>query len=238
VKSHILQAHYYWEQIVQPGDTLIDATVGNGHDTLFLSQLLRGKGSVIGYDIQSQALEQTKQRLGSLAENLVKLKLHSHTQFEEQNVKLIVYNLGYLPGGDKTVTTQCETTLQSIQDGMRRIVPQGGISITCYPGHEEGAREEVVLLDFLKGVSQREWKICYHQWIRARSHTDNGLDSSSFAPGATTEKVTILNSILPPSRSLLLGQKNPEYKSLAVCERALNTPRAPSLIWMHSLLHA
>lgn len=167
MKSHILQAHHYWEKIVQPGDTLIDATVGNGQDTLFLAKLLKGSGSLVGYDIQPQALEEAKKRLGHISCGLVKLKLQSHIHFEEKSVKLIVYNLGYLPGGDKRVTTQCESTLKSIQDGMQRIVPGGGMSITCYPGHEEGAREEISLLDFLKAVPKQEWKICYHRWINS-----------------------------------------------------------------------
>src|SRR5215211_3302260 len=120
MKPHLMQAHKYWKEFFQPGDTIIDATIGNGHDTFFLAQLLQGEGTLIGYDIQPAAVEQTKKRLEGLPiafRKIICLKLKSHASFDESSAKLIVYNLGYLPGGDKTVTTQCTATLQSIKKG-------------------------------------------------------------------------------------------------------------------------
>ncbi|MFZ0566112.1 MAG: class I SAM-dependent methyltransferase [Chlamydiales bacterium] len=167
-KPHIDLARLYWQKWVSPGDKVIDATVGNGHDTLFLAKLLKGKGKLIGYDIQPQAIAQTKKRLESLSENersIVSLHLMSHSQFSESGVKLIVYNLGYLPGGDKSITTLAETSLDSLKAALPILAPSGKISMTCYPGHPEGKREEAALFDYLKTLSSHEWDVGYHQWL-------------------------------------------------------------------------
>lgn len=168
MKPHIVYAHRYWKEFVQPGDRVVDATVGNGHDTFFLAQLLQGEGVLTGYDIQTQAIEQTKKRLGGLPAEfmqIVHLKLQSHADLEESGVKLIVYNLGYLPGGDKGLTTLYETTLQSIQRALLALTSDGALCITCYPGHAAGAKEEEVIIDFLKTLSASQWHICHHVWI-------------------------------------------------------------------------
>jgi hypothetical protein len=168
MKPHILIARRYWEHVLKPGDTVIDATLGNGHDALFLAQLLQGKGKLICYEIQEKAIEQAKKRLQELPVdylNTIQFKHQSHHSFEEEGVKLIVYNLGYLPGGDKKITTLRETTLKSLERGLGALCPKGAISITCYPGHEEGAHEEKLLLDYLRTLPAAQWQICYHQWI-------------------------------------------------------------------------
>ena len=169
MKSHLIFAHNSWEKCVAPGDTVIDATVGNGHDIFFLTQLLKGQGRLIGYDIQPQALAQTQKRLASLPDpswrDIVELRLQSHAFFSETDVKLIVYNLGYLPGADKTITTQTESTLSSIQSALSCLSTEGAISITCYPGHTEGAHELAAIVEFLKVLPKDRWNVCHHVWI-------------------------------------------------------------------------
>jgi len=175
MRPHLTTAHQLWKKIVCSGDRIIDATVGNGYDTHYLAQLLNGSGEIIGYDIQHEALKQAEihfQQLSSKQRKIISLKQQSHALFDEQNVKLIVYNLGYLPGGDKTVTTTCSTTLQSVQHALEIITADGAISITCYPGHEEGEKEQRALLEFLQTLSSSQWDICHYQWInRPRSPT-------------------------------------------------------------------
>lgn len=167
-QSHLDLAKRYWKEIVLPGSIVIDATVGNGQDTLFLARLLQGKGRLIGYDIQPDALLTAKKNLESLSDEEqkgIELRLESHKNFFEKEATLIVYNLGYLPGGDKALTTLRESTLESIKRALKIVQPLGGISITCYPGHAEGACEESDLLKYLRTLSPKEWSICYHQWI-------------------------------------------------------------------------
>ncbi len=154
MSHHIHLAHSYWEKVVSPGDLVIDATCGNGHDTFFLSQL---GAKVVAYDIQEAALEATRQKVPDAL-----YRLQSHEQFEESAATLIVYNLGYLPGGDKTLTTERKSTLQSVQNALQ--IAQKAISITCYPGHPEGAKEEMLLVEFVETLDPREWNVCYHRW--------------------------------------------------------------------------
>jgi SAM-dependent methyltransferase len=165
---HLKLAKKYWTDHLYPGDVVIDATCGNGHDTLFLSQL---SCQVFSLDIQTQALENAK-RLGSNASFL----LLSHAFIDEVVIpkapRLIVYNLGYLPGGDKTITTQCETTLSSIEKSLQILADNGAVSITCYPGHGEGLREEQKIVEYLSTLPSYNWKVCHHKYInRPKSPT-------------------------------------------------------------------
>lgn len=132
---------------MQPKDTVIDATCGNGKDTEVLAALVP-EGHVWSMDIQKNALERARQRIS--AKNVTFL-CQSHADFPlVSSPKLIVYNLGYLPGGDKTITTMAETTLASVQKALDLVCPGGAVSIMCYPGHPEGAREQKILLHALK----------------------------------------------------------------------------------------
>ena len=156
---HLRLAHAYWKEVIAPGDLVIDATCGKGHDTLFLTEL---GAEVVAYDIQEEAIEATRQKVPA-----ARFRLQSHAHFEEKEAALIVYNLGYLPGGDKSRTTHTTSTLQSVKHALQ--IATKAISITCYPGHPEGAREEALLLDFLKGIDKKQWCICHHRWLNTRA---------------------------------------------------------------------
>jgi SAM-dependent methyltransferase len=166
-------AHFFWKEWVEPGDILIDATCGNGQDLLVLVKLLKGKGQAIGYDIQKEAIDQShaflKNQLSQEEFSLVKLRHASHETFEETSAKLIVYNLGYLPRGNKMKTTATDSTLKSVQHACNLIVKGGAVSITCYPGHEEGGREEKALLDYVQKLSPSQWSILYNQWVNRKN---------------------------------------------------------------------
>jgi len=155
MSNHLQLAHFYWKQTLTSGDVVVDATCGNGHDTLYLAQL---DMKVIAYDIQPRAIDATKGKVPN-----AQFRLQSHATFTETQAALIVYNLGYLPGGDKSLTTRCETTLQSVQNALQ--IATKAISITCYPGHLEGAEEEALLIEFFQTLDPKKWRICYHQWL-------------------------------------------------------------------------
>lgn len=143
--SHIHTAHALWRAHLKPRDTAIDATCGNGHDALVLAPLV---GTLLCIDKQPEAIEATKKRLGPLPH--VSYQLGSHAELPAISPQLIVYNLGYLPGGDKSITTKTESTLVSIRRALEILAPGGMISITCYPGHPEGARETEQVECFIK----------------------------------------------------------------------------------------
>jgi len=177
-------AHAYWSQLVQPGDIVVDATCGKGKDTLILCQLALSspQGCVYGLDIQSQALIATQHYLAHhhflMGHPQIIVEQRCHSLFPDsikpQTVKLIVYNLGYLPGADKSQTTQVETTLASLTKAQELLMPGGAISITCYPGHAEGAREQEALLKIVSQWPSRQWSCCHHQWLN-RQHSPSLL---------------------------------------------------------------
>lgn len=161
-------AHEIWEQFVKKGDTLIDATIGNGHDTLFLAKLLNGQGKIFGYDIQKQAINNTKLLLQTeLSEKegaIVTLYHQSHENFYEKEAKLIVYNLGYLPRGDKNLTTNVETTIKSLKSALKILQNGGLISILCYVGHPMGKKEFDALNTFFNTIP-KNFILTEHHWI-------------------------------------------------------------------------
>jgi Putative rRNA methylase len=169
-QSHLDLAHAYWTTLLRDGGWAIDSTCGGGRDTLKLARILSGReeSGVIGIDIQKDAIERTEALLDG--EGSARAQVHlfhqSHEEFPplayERPVRLIVYNLGYLPGGDKENTTLTPTTLASIERALELVQPGGALSITCYPGHKEGAREAQAVQELAAGLSPAEWNVCLH----------------------------------------------------------------------------
>jgi hypothetical protein len=190
---HLSLAHSYWARHLQSGDIAIDATCGNGYDTVALAQLLltHPDSLLLGLDVQQTALEKTFTLLrNSFPEEVLKrVLLHriSHADIDRIPLpvppRLVVYNLGYLPGGDKTITTQTPTTLESLQKAINLLAEDGALSVTCYPGHEEGAQEEAGIVEWAGKLPQERWQVCYHRWInRPASPTFLWIESQSHRP--------------------------------------------------------
>jgi len=142
------KAHNIIQKYLAAGDYAIDATVGNGHDTLFLSKQTGLNGRVFGFDIQQQALDLTLLKLESkqlintelFHVNHSKMEQHIPTQYHRK-IKVIMFNLGYLPGSDKSVITRADSTLLALNQSITLLAPSGIITITAYPGHQGGAEE-------------------------------------------------------------------------------------------------
>lgn len=167
-KSHLEYAHSYWRSLLKPGDKVIDATCGNGYDTLFLAELTHGEVTAI--DIQQEAILSAQNHLKKSLDPQMYSKIiwlhQSHVSFPPlNNIKLVVYNLGYLPKGDKSKTTLTETTLQSLTSAQNLLETGGCISVTCYPGHTEGKKEEVAILAWAAALDSKKWNCCYHRWL-------------------------------------------------------------------------
>jgi len=171
-KEHLSYIQDFWNDVLNKGDHVIDATVGNGYDCLYLSQrvLNENSGYVFGYDVQKTAIENTIKRLSKTLTPVhlkrIKLFSKSHETFdeiEEENIKLITYNLGYLPGSDKTIKTKASTTLNSLKNAIT-LKPQY-ISIVSYSGHAEGRIEEAELLAFLEQLPKNQWTVSWKRWI-------------------------------------------------------------------------
>ncbi|RLL55045.1 FAD-dependent oxidoreductase [Mariprofundus sp. EBB-1] len=136
----------------------IDATAGNGHDTLFLARHIQNHGQVFAFDIQKQAIDNTFKRLKEAElSDYTTLCCCGHEEMLEHiphafvgNVNLIMFNLGYLPQADKTVITQTNSTIQALNASIQLIAPNGHISILAYPGHAGGARETDAVISWLE----------------------------------------------------------------------------------------
>ena len=143
------KAHNIIQKYLAVGDYAIDATMGNGHDTLFLSKQVGIAGKVFAFDIQQQALNSTLLKLESEQfVNNTQLFHLSHSKMEQQipmqyhgKIKVIMFNLGYLPGGDKSVITHTDSTLLALNQSISLLAPSGLIAITAYPGHQGGDEE-------------------------------------------------------------------------------------------------
>ncbi len=127
------------------GDCCADFTMGNGYDTLFLSKTVGESGHVYAFDIQAQALESTGKRLidNGAPENyeLIHDSHHRAKDYIDRKLKAIMFNLGYLPGGDKSITTKRETTLAAVDAAIELLDRDAILLIAVYPGHEEGEIE-------------------------------------------------------------------------------------------------
>ena len=128
-------AHAFLAEVVSKEDTVVDATMGNGHDTLFLAQLAR---QVYAFDIQEQAVEKTRQRLAEAGLDNVQLILVGHETLDQytDHFKAAIFNLGYLPSADKSVITRPDTTLEALEKVCRGLEKGGRAAIMIYYGHE------------------------------------------------------------------------------------------------------
>jgi tRNA G37 N-methylase Trm5 len=153
-------------------ETVIDATMGNGNDTLFLAQLVKEQGKVIAFDIQEQAIEKTKERLVSegVAER-VECRLASHEEMANLPCKVgaIMFNLGYLPGGDKEVTTQAASTIRAIQSGLELLRKGGIMTIMVYWGHPAGEIEKHEVESFCQELDQRKFLVLKYQYVNQKN---------------------------------------------------------------------
>ncbi|MBQ6513657.1 MAG: methyltransferase domain-containing protein [Clostridia bacterium] len=156
---------------VEPGDTVVDATMGNGHDTQMLCETVGPEGRVWAFDVQAQAVEETRNRLRAQGlDGRAELILSGHEHMAEYvkgPVKAVMFNLGWLPGGDHAVTTRWETTRTAVESALDLLAPMGVLVICAYPGHAEGEREKQELTAFLGGLDNRRYNVLHQRFLNA-----------------------------------------------------------------------
>jgi SAM-dependent methyltransferase len=157
-------AHAWVRERLQngPGSGLaaVDATAGNGHDTLFLARLVGPQGRVFAYDVQAEAIETTRRRLeaAGLLER-VRLRLASHEELGENGpVDVVMFNLGYCPGGDKKLITQVGSTLRALEAAVDGLNPGGLVTVVCYPAHPGGREEADAVLEWARQLDPRQFR--------------------------------------------------------------------------------
>ena len=134
------------------GDVAVDFTMGNGHDTEFLSKTVGETGHVYAFDVQEAALASTAKNLAAAGcpqnYTLILDSHHNVKKYVEGPIRAGMFNLGYLPGSDKTVTTMRETTMPAIEAALELLDHGGVLLVAVYPGHAEGDAEGKMLLDY------------------------------------------------------------------------------------------
>lgn len=144
---------YYINTFINPGDCVIDATAGNGFDTLKLCRAVGEDGKVYAFDIQECALDATGKKLEENGFSNAKLVKASHSEIDKyvkENVKAVVFNLGYLPGGDHSLQTKAGTTIEAIKKSLEILSDTGFVSVTVYYGKNSGSEEKILLWNILK----------------------------------------------------------------------------------------
>ena len=168
-----LRKHFILQHL-GAGEVAVDFTMGNGNDTLFLSQTVGAGGHVYAFDIQQAALASTEKHLteAGAPENytLICASHHRVAEFVHEPFKAGMFNLGYLPGsGKKDLTTMRETTMPAVEAAIDLLLPDGVLIIAVYPGHEEGAREGDMLRSYFETLSR--FKICASEFRILNSPT-------------------------------------------------------------------
>jgi 16S rRNA C1402 N4-methylase RsmH len=165
------------QTIVAEGDIVVDATMGNGYDTVFLANLVGKTGHVFAFDIQQQALKNTKQRLeNEQLTSQVTLLQSSHANIFEHIPKAYhgkiagaIFNLGYLPGGDKSIVTTPDSTITAIKNLLQMLKSEGIIVLVIYHGHEEGKIERDKLLDYVQNLKQEQAHVLQYGFVNQKN---------------------------------------------------------------------
>lgn len=153
------------DKIVNTGDTVIDATMGNGYDTLYLAKLVGNAGKVYAFDVQEEALKSTKKKVER--DNLqcyVELILDGHENMDKyvkEEVSCVLFNLGYLPRAKHNIITKPETTLQALEKSLNLLKPNGVISVAIYTGHEGGMDEKNEVCQYLNNLDQNYYNVLH-----------------------------------------------------------------------------
>jgi len=166
-------AHRLLEDVVGEGALAIDATAGNGHDTLFLARLVGSSGRVLAFDVQAAAIESARTLLAKagVAER-VAFHQESHAllaaRAEPDSVDVVMFNLGYLPGADRAVITETAGTLTALEAAARVLRTGGWLCVTCYPGHAGGGDEADAVERWMEAKTGSGWRVARYGLIGTR----------------------------------------------------------------------
>lgn len=154
--------HHFIEEHVSPGDFCIDATAGNGNDTEFLCRLVGDTGKVLAFDIQQTAVDATSLRLlKNGLSHIGSVILDSHENLalyaDPESISCIVFNFGYLPGGDHNLATKPDTSIKAMETGLKLLKKGGLMSLCIYSGGDSGFEERDAILNWLKTLDSKKY---------------------------------------------------------------------------------
>lgn len=168
--KHLLSEH------IEKGSIAIDMTAGNGHDTLFLAELVED-GHVFAFDVQEAAVSATRNRIEEAGTSDRVTVIHdSHDTVktvladETRPITAAVFNLGYLPGSDKSVTTTANTTIHALEQLLDILAVGGIIVVVIYHGHDSGKKERDEVLSYVESLDQKQAGVLRYGFINQVNH--------------------------------------------------------------------
>jgi len=163
----VKQAHNKLSGYIKDGDVVVDATMGNGFDTLFLAQVVGKHGKVYAFDVQAKAIDSTKARINEAGvSERVRLIHASHADLADhlqsdniESIRCAMFNLGYLPGTDKANKTKPQSTIQALNATLGLLGDSGVISVLAYTGHQGGKEEAEKVKDWAASLSRSQFYV-------------------------------------------------------------------------------
>lgn len=169
IKRPLQQSHDIVREVVKAGDAVIDATAGNGGDTVFLAKLVGAQGTVYSFDIQKTALDRTLEKLKAEGiEKRVTLVNDGHENMGmhvKHSIDAIMFNLGYLPGGDHNIGTTGNTTIKAIESAMELIRVNGIITVVVYYGGDSDFEEKDQVLEYIRRIDCKRYIVSLTEFV-------------------------------------------------------------------------
>lgn len=169
----ITLAHHLMAQYIKPGACCIDATAGRGFDTAFLCELTGESGEVLAFDIQEDAVNSTKallEKRGLRAKVYLESHAHMNQYKEAESVDGIMFNFGYLPGGDHSICTHAQSSIAAINCGLELLKKKGVMSLCIYHGGDTGFEEKNALLAYLKELDTKKYTVIVSELHNRPNH--------------------------------------------------------------------
>lgn len=161
-------------RVIEPGNSVIDATAGNGHDTVFLAELVGEKGHVYAFDVQEEAIQSTAEKLQQVnLEGRATLILDGHenvSSYVETEIAAAIFNLGYLPGSDHEIVTKGASTIQAIDSILHMMKIGGIIVLVVYHGHPGGEDEKNILMNYVSELPQSYVHVLSYQFLNQHNN--------------------------------------------------------------------
>lgn len=166
--------HQFVTSHIQNGSICVDATAGNGNDTVFLCEHAGMDGKVFAFDIQEAAIENTKKRVKESGYQNAEIIFDSHVNMkkylEEKSVDCILFNFGYLPGGNHAIATKASTSIEAIKEGLDCLKKDGIMGLCIYSGKDSGFEEKEAILNYLKQIDSKKYLVLVTEYYNRVNH--------------------------------------------------------------------
>jgi len=166
-------SHLLLKEHIEAGSVVLDATTGNGLDTKFMAELVGEGGHVYGFDIQEEAIEETEILLKETGLcDRVSLFCAGHEDMETyitEELTVAIFNLGFMPGGNKEIKTEKESSLKALKSAIKLIKEDGLIILVMYSGHPGGQEEKDTLMDYSESLKQEDFNVAHYHFINQKN---------------------------------------------------------------------